>query len=87
MELEIDCLISRRLCRKFTDTNDNSAPKYVILPRLVSQVHVMAGKNVKEKYLMCQIPIKILKQRAFPNSSLQDLKIYSSKGRRKTSQR
>ena len=64
-----------------------SAPKYVILPRLVSQVHIIAGKNVKEKYLMCQIPIKILKQRATPNSSLQNLNIYSSKGCRKISQR
>ena len=24
---------------------------------LVSQVHMMAGQNVKKKYLMCQIPI------------------------------
>ena len=55
--------------------------------RLVSQVHMMAGQNVKKKYLMCQIPIKMLKQRAIPNSSLHNLKIYSSKGRRKTSQR
>ena len=29
---------------------------------LVSQVHIMAGQNVKKKYLMCQIPIKMLKQ-------------------------
>ena len=29
---------------------------------LVSQVHMMAGENVKKKYLMCQIPIKMLKQ-------------------------
>ena len=28
---------------------------------LVSHVHMMAGKNVKKKYLMCQIPIKMLK--------------------------
>ena len=55
--------------------------------RLVSQVHMMAGQNVKKKYLMCQIPIKMLKQHATPNSSLHNLKIYSSKGRRKTSQR
>ena len=31
---------------------------------LVSQVHMMAGQNVKKKYLMCQIPIKMLKQEA-----------------------
>ena len=54
---------------------------------LVSQVHMMAGKNVKKKYLMCQIPIKMLKQEATPSSSLHNLKIYLSKGCRKTSQR
>ena len=55
--------------------------------RLVSQVHMMAGQNVKKKYLMCQIPIKMLKQEATPNSSLHNLKIYLSKRCRKTSQR
>ena len=54
---------------------------------LVSQVHMMAGQNIKKKYLMCQIPIKMLKQHATPNSNLHNLKIYSSKGCRKTSQR
>ena len=54
---------------------------------LVSQVHMMAGQNVKKKCLMCHIPIKMLKQHATPNSSLNNLKIYSSKGCRKTSQR
>ena len=67
-------------------TNVSSASKYEYLPRLVSQVHMMAGQNVKKKYLMCQIPIKMLKQHATPNSSLHNLKIYSSKGCRKTSQ-
>ena len=42
---------------------------------LVSQVHMMAGQNVKKKYLMCQIPIKMLKQEATQNSSLHNLKI------------
>ena len=55
--------------------------------RLVSQVYMMAGQNVKKKYLMCQIPIKMLKQQATLNSSLYNLKIYSSKGCRETSQR
>ena len=36
---------------------------------------------------MCQIPMKMLKQHAIPNSSLQNLKIYSSKGCRKASQK
>ena len=46
----------------------------------------MAGQNIKKNYLMCQIPIKMLKQHAIPNSVLHNLKIYSSKGCRKTSQ-
>ena len=54
---------------------------------LVSQVHMMTGQNVKKKYLMCQIPIKMLEQEATLNSSLHNLKIYLSKGCRKTSQR
>ena len=54
---------------------------------LVSQVHMMAGQNVKKKYLMCQIPIKILKQEATQNSILHISKIYLSKGCRKTNQR
>ena len=54
---------------------------------LVSQVHMMAGQNVKKKYLMCQIPVKMLKQEAIPSSRLHNLKIYLSKGCRKTSQK
>ena len=37
---------------------------------------MMAGQNVKKKYLMCQIPIKMFKQEATQNSSLHNLKIY-----------
>ena len=36
----------------------------------------MAGQTVKKKYLMCKIPIKMLKQQATPNSRLRNLKIY-----------
>ena len=43
--------------------------------------------NVKKKYLMCQISIKMLKQHTTPNSSLHNWKIYSSKACRKTCQR
>ena len=43
--------------------------------------------NVKKKCLMCQILIKMLKQHATSNSRLHNLKIYSSKGCRKTNQR
>ena len=46
----MDCLTSRRPLRKFAATNVSSAPKYEHLPRLVSQVHMMAGQNkCKEK--------------------------------------
>ena len=49
---------------------------------------VMTGQNIKRKYhLMCQIPIKMLKKHTIPNSSLHNLRIYSSKECRKTSQR
>ena len=40
----------------------------------------MTGQNIKKFYLNCQIPIKMLKQNSIPNSSLNKLKIYSSKG-------
>ena len=40
----------------------------------------MIGQNIKKFYLNCQIPIKMLKQSSIPNSSLNKLKIYSSKG-------
>ena len=83
----MDCLHPRDFFRKFAATNVSSALKSELLPRLVPQVHMMAGQNVKKKYLMCQIPIKMLKQYATPNSSLHNLNIYSSKGCRKTSQR
>ena len=29
--------------------------------RLVSQVHMMTRQNIKKKYLMCQIPVKMVK--------------------------
>ena len=83
----MDFLTSRRLLQKICIYNVSSAPKYEHLPRMVSQVHMMAGQNVKKKYLIFQIPIKMLKQHTTPNSSLHNLKIYSSKGCRKTSQR
>ena len=52
--------------------------------RLVSR---LARQNIKKNYLMCQIPIKMLKQHVIPNSSLHNVKIYSSSGCRKTNQR
>ena len=38
----------KETCRKFATINVSSAPKYEHLPRLVSQVHNMAGQNVKK---------------------------------------
>ena len=84
MELEMDCLTPGILLQNVCSYKFSSAPKYVHLQRLVSQVHMMAGENIKKKYLMCQISIKMLKQHAMPNSSLHNLKIYSSKGCIKT---
>ena len=57
--------------------NISSAPRYEHLPffKAFTQVHMMAGQNVKRKYLMCQIAIKMLRQHAIPNSSLHNLKI------------
>ena len=60
----------------------------LILEHSVSQVHMMAGQNkCKEKVTDVSDPNQMLKQHATPNSSLHNLKIYSSKGCRKTSQR
>ena len=61
----MNCLTLRKLLQKF------SAPTYGHFPVMpVSQVHMMAGKNVKTKYSMCQISIKMLKQEATLNSNL-----------------
>ena len=42
---------------------------------LSSSYDLMAGENIKKKYLMFEIPIKMLKQHTIPNSSLHNLKI------------
>ena len=42
--------------------------------------HMIAEQSMKKKYIMHQIPIKMLTQHAIPNSRLYNLKIYSSKG-------
>ena len=57
---------------------------YIFKAGLTSSL--MAGQNLKRKYLS-QIPIKMLKQHAITNLNLHNLKIYSSKGCRKTRQR
>ena len=91
MELEMDCLTLRRPLQKVCSYKCQFCTIVQAFSSLqnagLSQVHMMAGQNVKKKYLMCQIPIKMLKQEATPNSSLHNLKIYLSKGCKKTSQR
>ena len=80
-------LIHGGFCRKF-------AAKNVIFLRLSRSIFRgwslkfiwWLGKvNVTKKCLMCQIPIKMLKQHVTSNSSLHNLKIYSSKGCRSVS--
>ena len=44
-----------------------SYTKVYAYSRLVSQVYMMAGQNVKKKYLMCQIQIKMLKENEISN--------------------
>ena len=83
----MDCLTSRMLLQKICSYKCQFYTKVCASSRLVSQVHMIAGQNIKKKYLMCQIPIKMLKQHAIPSSSLHNLDIYSSKGCRKTSQK
>ena len=86
MELEMHCPTPRILLQKVCSYKYQFCTKVCPSSSLVSQVHMMARQNIKEKYLMCQIPIKMVKQQAVSNSSLHNLKIYSSKGCRKTSQ-
>ena len=76
----MDCLTSRILLQKVCSYKRQFCTK-------ASQVYMMAVQKCKKKYLMHQIPIKMLKKHGIPNSSLHNLKIYSSKGCRKTSQR
>ena len=66
----MDCLILRRLAESLQLQMAVLHQSMSIFQSsmLVSQVHMMAGQNVKKNYLMCQIPIKILKQEATPNS-------------------
>ena len=77
MELETDHLTSRILFLKASSYKCQFYPKVCASSRLISQVQVMTGQNINKKYLMCQIPIKMLKQ-LFPNSSLQNWKISAS---------
>ena len=86
MELYMDCLTPRILLQKVCSYKYQFCTKACASSRLVSQAHMMAKQNIKKKYLMCQISIKMVKQHAIPNSSLHNLKIYSSKECGKTSQ-
>ena len=74
MELEMDCLTSRKPFQKVCSYECQFCTKVCAYSSLVFQVHMMAGQNIKKKYLMCQSPIKMWKQHAIPNSNLHDLK-------------
>ena len=74
MELEMDCLTSKLNLQKAFNYKYQLYTKVCASSGLVSEVQVMAGQNIKKKYLMCQIPIRTLKQHAIPSSSLQNLK-------------
>ena len=85
-KLEMDCLTSRIFLQNVCSYKYRFCSKVRASSRLVSQVHMIAGRNTKKKYLMCQIPIKMLTQHAIQDSSLHNLKIYSPKGCLKPSQ-
>ena len=87
MELEMDCLTSRRLLQKICNKCQFCTKAWASLKAALSSSYMMDGQNVKKKYPMGQIPIKMLKQHSTLNSSWRNLKIYSSKWCRKTSQR
>ena len=87
MKLEMGCLTSVILLKKSSSYKCQLCTKLCAPSRMVSQVSVMAGQNIKKKYLKCHIPVKMLKQNAIHNSSLQNLKIYLSKGCGKANQK
>ena len=76
MELEMDCLTPRIHFAERLQLQMSVLHQSISIFKAVSQVHMMTEQRIKEKYLMCQIPIKMLKQHAIPNSSLHNLKIY-----------
>ena len=76
---EMDYLTSRILLEKAYSYKCQFYSKVCVSSRLVPQGQVMAWQKIKKKYLMCQILINMLKQHGSLNSSLQNIKIYSSK--------
>ena len=63
MELEMDRLTPRILHQKDSSHKWQFCTKACASPRLVYQVQDMSGQNINIKYLMCQIPIKILEHK------------------------
>ena len=63
----MDCLIPRVLLQKDSSYKFQFCIELYASPSVASRVKGMTGHNIK--YLMSQIPIKMLKQRAIPNSS------------------
>ena len=78
-KMEMDYLTSRILLKKACSYKCQFYSKVCASSRLLSQAQVMTAQKIKKKCLMCQIPIKMLKQHETPNSSLQNIKIYQSK--------
>ena len=75
-KMGMDYLTSRILLKKACSCKCQFYSKVCASSRLLPQAQVMAGQKIKKKCLMCQIPIKMLKQHGTPNSSLQNIKIY-----------
>ena len=63
-------VISRIFFQKFCSYKCQFCTKVCASSRLVSQVQMMVGENIKKKHLMCQVPIKMFKHNAIPNSRL-----------------
>ena len=91
MELEMDCLTLRRLLLKVCSYKCQFCTNVRAFSSLrcwsLTSSHDGWAKCKDKVPDMCQIPIKMLKQEATPNSVLHNLKIYLSKGYKKTSQR
>ena len=89
MEVEMDFLTLRILLQKVCSYKCQFCTKICASSRLVSQVHtMMARQNIKKKSIPdVSDPNQNVEATCNSKLSLHNLKIYSSKGCRKTSQR
>ena len=69
LKLEMDHLMSWILSQKGSSNKYQFFTKLYEPTWMVCQVQDTSRKNIEIKYLMCQIPIKILKRQATLNSS------------------